>query len=183
MSTIRWIDLRWDMTTLQEQPELKVKLDGQWPRVDLIALASRILVRYVVPQDAPPIDLPASESAVDNLTSHTMKALRFVADSLAASRLFPRKEPPIAVALRYVDDPDYETTFVRTPPDFREMLSPVLPVVDLDRRQCSRRHRQVHDQAMRSVGYQGQTFDRLGRDGFVTNYLGARVQDRGTGGD
>jgi hypothetical protein len=181
-STVRWISLRWDMTTLHERPEVTAKLGGQWPRVELVAPASRVLVQYVVPEDAPRINLPASESAVDNLTSHTMQALRFVASTLAASRRFPGKEPPMTVTLRYADDPAYEAALARTPPNFRELLSPVLPVVDLDRRQCSRRHRAAHDQAMRSVGYQGHRFDPVRRDGFITSYQGARVQDRGTDG-
>jgi hypothetical protein len=35
---------------------------------------------------------------------------------------------------------------------------------------------------MRSVGYQGHRFDPVRRDGFITSYQGARVQDRGTDG-
>lgn len=177
-STADWISLRWSMEP--EPPEFTAELGPQWPRLVVAMPYSRVLVRFVVPEEAPPIYQPTDDSAAGNLASDTMRGLRYVARSLEeSSQRLAGVEPPMTVTLSYADDPRYEADLAKVPPDFRHLLTPMLPVINLDRRRCSPRQRQLHDEALRSAGYESQTFHPLGRRGFTTQHDRARVEDRG----
>lgn len=175
MEMIEWAALRWSMKP--EQPEFTIEGGGPWPVLVMVLPVSRVLVRYVVPEDAPPVHQPDPGNVT--LTGDTKLALRFLADSLRAAGRALGDEPPVSLTLSYPDDPDYERILASVADDFRNVIPPVIATIDVDRSRCSREQRAAHDEALRSVAYSDQPVEPLGRKGFTTRIGYARLQDSG----
>jgi hypothetical protein len=177
LSTAESIQLRLSMQS--ERPEFTVEGGGPWPRLVVVLPSRGVLVRYVVPEEAPPIYQPAPNNAT--LSGDIKLAIRFVARSLqVASRQLGGTEPPVTVALSHPDDPDYDAKIATMPPEFREYVAPIIPTVELHRGRCSSEQREVHDTALRSVAYSDQTLHPLGDKGFTTRIGSARIRDDGS---
>lgn len=176
MATAESVALRLSM--LPESPQFTVDVDGPWPRLTVAIEPLRLLVRFVVPEDAPPVYQPKSNNVT--LVGDIKMALEQVASSLeVASRELGGQEPPIRITLSYPDDPGYEQTVASLPVEFRDILAPVIPTIELDRTRCGSRERAAHDEALRAVAYSDQRLEPLGRNGFTTRVGSARIRDGG----
>ena len=176
MATVESIALR--QSLLPESPQFTVEVDGRWPRLAVVFEQLRLLVRYVVPEDAPPVYQPKSNNVT--LIGDIKIALEQVASSLeVASRQLGGQEPPIQITLSYPDDPGYEQTVASLPVEFRDVIAPVIPTIELDRTRCDPRARAAHDEALRAAMYSDQRMEPLGRNGFTTRVGSARIRDSG----
>ncbi len=173
VSTIRFAALRWSVKP--ERPEFTIEGGGRWPRLLMVLPHSKVSIRFVVPEDAPPIPQPAPHNAGPG--GDIRLALEFVVRTLDATRMRTGKEPPLSLRLGFPEDPDYDSKVASVPDEWADLILPVIPTIQLDRRRCSRGQRKAHDDAVRTVAYTGQTIDPLGRHGFTTWLGSARVQD------
>ncbi len=162
------------LSTRPEHAEYTVELDGPWPRLVVVVEALGVLVRFVVPEDAPPVYQPRSNNVT--MVGDIKIALGQVASSLEVASRALGGEPPISVTLSYPDDPDHETKVANLPPDFRDLIAPVIPTIELDRSRCGREERAAHDDALRSVAYSGQAVE-AGSGGISTWVGSARIRD------
>ncbi|MFG2359268.1 hypothetical protein [Streptomyces sp. NPDC048521] len=159
-----------------ERPAFTVEGGGPWPSLLVRFAHSRVVVRYVVPEAAPPVYVRAPGEM--DLSGALRMALEKLADSLRAVADRLGAEPPLTVSLSYPDDPDYEANLARFPEDLRHAVAPVIPTLDIDRSGFSARQRAVHDEALRASTFKGG-FEKLGRTGFTMNVGGAHVRDSG----
>ncbi|HEX8867390.1 MAG TPA: hypothetical protein VF821_17155, partial [Lentzea sp.] len=72
----------------------------------------------------------------------------------------------MSVRLTHPANPRYETDRARMPADFRHLVRPVTPTIELDRSGCGREELRAHDRAVRSSAYADQGIEPLGRNGF-----------------
>jgi hypothetical protein len=173
LEMIEWAALRW--STKPEQPEFTIEGGGPWPALVMVLPVSRVMVRYVVPEDAPPVYQPDPGNVT--LSGDIKLTLRFLVDSLRAASRMLGDEPPVALTLSFPDDPDYETHVAGIPDEFRHVIPPVVATIELDRSRCSQEQRAAHDEALRSVAYNDQPVEPLGLEGFTTRIGSARLQD------
>lgn len=173
VATIERIAFRWSFNP--EKPDFTVEGGGQWPRLVMELPASRVWIRFVVPEDAPPIYQPAPNNIGPG--SDIKMALGFVAKTLDAAGSALGAEPPMVVRLTFPDNPKYEAEMARLPAEWHHILMPVVPTIELDRRRCSRAQLAAHDEAIRSIAYSDQKIERLGRDGFTTRIASVCVRD------
>lgn len=174
MQTVDWVVLR--LFSSPEPPEFTVEGGGPWPALLVQLPARRVVVRYVVPEAAPPVyvygpgDLQPA-GGIHLALEKVAASLRTVAERLGG-------EPPVTVSLSYPDDPDYETNVARFPEQFRDAVPPVLPTFDIDRSGCSAKQRAAHDEALRASTFAGG-FEKLGHTGFTMNLGGVCLRDSG----
>jgi hypothetical protein len=111
LSTAESIQLRLSMQA--ERPEFTVEGGGPWPRLVMVLPSRGVLVRYVVPEEAPPIYQPTPNNAT--LSGDIKLAIRFVARSLQVASPATRRhgaaghdcpEPPRRPGLRREDRHD-----------------------------------------------------------------------------
>jgi hypothetical protein len=175
MAVVEWVALRWSGKL--EQPEFTIEGGGMWPALVLELHPLRVMVRYVVPEQAPPVHQP--ERGNVTLSIDVKMALELVGRSLATAAAASGSEPPVSLALSYPDDPDYERNVAAVPADFRRAIPPVVPTIEVDRSRCTPAQRSAHDAALRAVVYTDQQVEPLGDQGFTTRLGSARIQDRG----
>jgi hypothetical protein len=175
MSMVEWVALRWSGRL--EQPEFTIEGGGTWPALVLELPPLRVTVRYVVPEQAPPVHQPARGNVTSSID--VKLALELVGRSLSTAASASGSEPPVSLALSYPDDPDYERNVAQVPADFRSAIPPVVPTIEVDRSRCSPAQRSAHDEALRAVVYDGQRVEPLGYHGFTTRLGSARIQDSG----
>lgn len=168
MAMIERVALLWSVKP--ERPEFTVEGGGRWPGLLMSLPASQVTVRFVVPEDAPPVDEPAPNNV--GPVGDIKIALRFVAETVRTAARTLGGEPPVSVRLTHPANPNYEADRARMPADFRDFVRPVTPTVELDRGGCGREQLRVHDAAVRSVAYSDQRIEPLGRNGFST-WLGS----------
>ncbi|MFE7979125.1 hypothetical protein [Streptomyces shenzhenensis] len=172
METVDWVVLR--MYSNQERPRFTVEGGGPWPSLLVRFDHSRVVVRYIVPEAAPPVYV---YDAGDLRTAGGIPlALEALATSLRAAGARLGGEPPLTVSLSYPDDPAYEANVARFPEHLRDAVPPVVPTLDIDRSGCSAGQRAAHDKALRA-GTFGKGFERLGRRGFTMTVGGVRLRD------
>ncbi|HEX8868968.1 MAG TPA: hypothetical protein VF821_25125, partial [Lentzea sp.] len=81
MAMIERVALRWSVKP--ERPEFTVEGGGRWPSLLVHLPASQVTVRFVVPEDAPPVDEPAPNNV--GPVGDIKIALRFVAETVRAA--------------------------------------------------------------------------------------------------
>ncbi|MET7704900.1 hypothetical protein [Micromonospora sp. NPDC005413] len=172
MAMVDWIGLRFSVTS--EPVNVTIEGGGPWPRLLVELPARRVVVRYVVPEDAPPGYQPESNNV--GLAGDVTIALEYVAKSLRALGGRLRGEPPITLTLTYPDDPDYERNVAQVPEEFRHLISPVLADITVERSRFSRKQRAVHDEALRAAAYTDQPLEPWGRGGLTTRIGSARLR-------
>ncbi|WP_386573995.1 hypothetical protein [Streptomyces phyllanthi] len=163
---------------LPERPNFTVEGGGRWPALLMTLPDSRVQVRYVVPEDAPPVYQPDLGNVT--LSGDTRIMLKYLAESLRLAAGKFRGEPPVTLTLSYPDDPRYEEHTEGVDAEFLDVIPPVLAAFELDRSGCSRKQRAALDDALRTLAYDGQPVEPLGRTGFTTRIGSARLQDSGT---
>ncbi|MFG2606387.1 hypothetical protein ACGFT2_22975 [Streptomyces sp. NPDC048514] len=172
MEMVDWVKLH--LYHSPERPGFLVEAGGPWPALLLRFPHSGVLVRYVVPEAAPPVYVaPPGEW---DLTGLVLRALEMLSHSLRAVAARFGGEPPLTLSLSYPDNPAYEAERARSSAPDR--VVPVLPTLDIDRSGFSAEQRAVHDAALRAATYE-KWFERLGRTGFTMNTGGARIRDAG----
>ncbi|CAM5258355.1 hypothetical protein [Streptomyces aurantiogriseus] len=176
VSTIEQVALRWMLQP--ERPQFTIEGGGRWPALLMTLPDSRVHVCYVVPEDAPPVYQPDPNNAT--LSGDILSMLRYLAGSLRLAAATLRREPPVSLTLDYPDDPRYEEYIARRTGDDVDLIPPVLAAFELDRSRCSRKQRAAHDDALRTLAYDDQPVEPLGRTGFTTRIGWARLQDSGT---
>ncbi|MCE7003762.1 hypothetical protein LWC34_13130 [Kibdelosporangium philippinense] len=160
-----------------EKPEFTVEGGGRWPGLLVLLHASKVTVRFVVPEDAPPVPEPAPNNV--GPSGDIKIALRFVAETLRTAAKTLGSEPPMSIRLTHPENPHYESERARLPADFRDFVQPVTPTIELDRSACSGTQLQAHDAAVRSSAYSDQRIEPLGRKGFTTWIGSACVRTAG----
>ncbi|QOV38188.1 hypothetical protein IM697_07295 [Streptomyces ferrugineus] len=161
-----------------ERPDFTIEGGGRWPALLMTLPDCRVQVRYVVPEDAPPVYQPDPGNVT--LGGDIRIALKYLAESLRLAAARFRGEPPVTVALSYPEDPDYEKNIAGLAAEFRDVIPPVLAALEVDRSRCSRKERAAHDDALRALAHDGRRVEPLGRAGFTTRIGTARLQDSGT---
>ncbi|MDG4805584.1 hypothetical protein O7634_02275 [Micromonospora sp. WMMD1120] len=164
---IDWLGLR--LSVRREPADVTIEGGGQWPRLLVELPVTRLTVRYVVPEDAPPGYQPEPNNVT--LSGDVNIALEFLATSLRALGGRLRGEPPITVTLTYPDDPNYERNVADVPEDFRRLIPPVVADLAVDRRRFSAKQRAAHDEALRAAAYDDQPLEQAG--GWLTTRLGS----------
>jgi len=164
---IDWLGLR--LSVRREPVDVMIEGGGQWPRLLVELPATRVTVRYVVPEDAPPGYQPEPNNVT--LAGDVNIALEFLATSLRALGGRLRGEPPITLTLSYPDDPNYERNVAHLPEEFRQLIPPVVADLAVDRSRFSRKQRAAHDEALRAAAYDDQPLEPAG--GWLTTRLGS----------
>lgn len=172
LEMVEWIGLQFSVRP--EPVNLTIEGGGPWPRLLMKLPARRVVVRYVVPEDAPPGYQPEPNNV--GLTGDVKLALDYLAASLRTVGERLGREPEVTLALSYPDDPDYERNLAQMPEEFRHLISPVLAVIAVDRRRFSREQRAVHDEALRASTYTDQPLEPRGHRGFTSRIGSARLQ-------
>ncbi|MEV6242451.1 hypothetical protein [Lentzea sp. NPDC051838] len=170
MAMLQRISLKWSIRP--ETPEFTVEGGGRWPVLLMHLPVSQVTVRFVVPEDAPPIDEPAPNNV--GPVGDIKIALRFVAETLRAAASTVGGEPPVSIRLAHPPNPRYEEDRARMPADFRHLVHSVTPTIELDRSLCGPEQLRAHDAAVKSHSY-SQGVEPLGRNGFALWIGGARV--------
>lgn len=168
---LRLIDLillRWSMRP--ERPDFTVAGGGRWPELCMDLPDSGVQVWFVVPEAAPPGYQPPAQDV--GVASDVRLTLQFLVRSIAATG----KDLPMAVSLHYPPDPDFEARRARMPAEIADLIPPVIPTVELDRRHCRRRQRKAHDEAVRAIAYKGQKIESPDGSGFSTRIGLARLR-------
>ncbi|MER5702849.1 hypothetical protein ABT023_13020 [Micromonospora sp. NPDC002296] len=171
-----WIDLRFSVRA--EPVELTIEGGGPWPRLLMQLPARRVVVRYVVPEDAPPGYQPEPNEVT--LVGDLRLALGYLASSLRRVGARLGGEPAVTLTLSYPDDPNYERNVTGIPEEFRRLIPPVVSNVRVDRSRFSRKQRAAHDEALRESAYSDQPLEPWERHGFTTRIGSARVQVSGS---
>lgn len=151
LSMIDHILLRW--MSKPERPEFAVEGGGAWPALLVTLPQSRVRVRYVVPEDAPPVYQP--DPGNGSMSVGIRMTLRYLADALALLNRNRRAEPPVALTLSYPDDPRYEEHTAGLDGDALDFVPPVVAHFELDGRRLSAREGAALGDALRRGLWRG----------------------------
>lgn len=151
---------------------------GRWSRLMMSIPNGHVRVRFVVPDDAPPMYRPDPGNAT--LSIHLYDSLEFLSDSLlVAARYTGGMEPPAMISLSYPEDPEYEAKLARVAEEFRSRVPPIIPTLEIDRSCYRKSERTAHDKALRSVTEPHLPIEKLGRTGFEVRRGYVQIQDSG----
>jgi hypothetical protein len=170
LSTIDDVLLRW--LSEPERPEFAVEGGGAWPVLLVTLPASRVRVRYVVPEDAPPVYRP--DPGNGSMSGGIRMTLRYLADALAL--LNRRTDPPVALTLSYPDDPRYEEHTAGLDGDALDFVPPVVAHFELDGSRLGARERAALGDALRRVLDGGWNVEPLGPHGLTCRFGWARLR-------
>ncbi|MEU8371825.1 hypothetical protein AB0C22_01740 [Micromonospora sp. NPDC048894] len=172
LAMIDWLSLR--LSVDPQRVDVTIEGGGPWPRLLLELPAKRVTVRFVVPEDVPPVYQPDSNNV--GLSVDIKIALEFLAGSLRALGGRLRGEPPITLTLSYPDDPHYERNTAGLPQEFRDLVPPVVADLAVDRSRFSRKQRAAHDEALRAAAYDDQLMEPVAGGGLSTRLGSARLR-------
>ncbi|MCO5971888.1 hypothetical protein [Actinoallomurus soli] len=173
VETVKWVALRWSCHP--DPPEFTVEGGGRWPRLSALFTARGVLVTFVVPEDAS--EMYAPEPGQAGVEFHIRLALEQLAKSLRAASRELGGEPPVALSLSYSADPDYEAKAAHVPEPWKRAIPEVMPTINVDRSQWSRKQRAAHDKALRATGYTDQRVDPLRHTGFAVHVISSCLRD------
>jgi len=151
------VSWRWYMK--RERPGITIELGGMWPQVIVLLPDSGVEVLYVVPEEAPPGYQPEPGDVTAEID------LKLALEVVSRSVDIAEADLPITVTLTCPPDPDPGG------------ILPVIPTLELDRRDCSARQRVAHNEALRVAAYSGQEFQTVGRTGISTRLGCVRIRD------